>query len=140
MRRPAAIAFATGAAVCALCAPALAQNTPAQNQAQINSIPWTNGSGKVIGAAVSNLFSAINGTFGLYAPTCRPEHLDQHKHLPRPRHPPRRYGNKQRDDYDRTDISSGKGRDVQLERFDGNRRFYGYQVRYNVRCGAWVWS
>ena len=72
MRRPAAIAFATGAAVCALCAPALAQNTPAQNQAQINSIPWTNGSGKVIGAAVSNLFSAINGTFGLYAPLAGP--------------------------------------------------------------------
>ena len=46
---------------------AFAQNTPAQNQQYINSLPWTNGKNEITGIQVESLFTNINGTFGLYA-------------------------------------------------------------------------
>ena len=51
-------------------APASAQfyQTPAQNQNQINAVPWTNGLGKVTGQTIYNILSAINQTFNLYQP------------------------------------------------------------------------
>ena len=51
----------------AIAGPAYAQNTPAQNLAQINSLPWTNGIQRITGANVKSLFTNINGTFSLYA-------------------------------------------------------------------------
>lgn len=45
--------------------PAFAQQTPGQNQQQINGINWL-GSKTVTGAQLQSLFTNINGTYGLY--------------------------------------------------------------------------
>ena len=47
-------------------APAAAQQTPGQNQQQINGLPWTNGMKGLTGAQLQSLFTNINGTFSLY--------------------------------------------------------------------------
>jgi hypothetical protein len=47
-------------------APAAAQQTPGQNQQQINGLPWTNGMKDLTGAQLQSLFTNINGTFSLY--------------------------------------------------------------------------
>jgi len=46
----------------------MSNQTPGEDQAQVNSVPWTNGKGLVTGATIMTLLTAIIGTFYLYGP------------------------------------------------------------------------
>ena len=46
----------------------MSNQTPGEDQAQVNSVPWTNGKGLVTGATIMALLTAIIGTFYLYGP------------------------------------------------------------------------
>jgi hypothetical protein len=46
----------------------LTNQTPGQDQQQINAVSWTNGRGLVTGATIFSLLTAIVGTFYLYGP------------------------------------------------------------------------